>query len=155
MAKNLKKMISAILALVMCLCAMLPAFASESEIPEVTINLTPGENTTGSATNGNLVREVSATTSAIETIINDSYGELTAPQSVLKFNRNSTTNQKAQKAATELYTDNGHFTDPEAFTVTDAPKGYPFKFIGTGDYSGHYISVVRVVYERDEDGNAI
>lgn len=76
-------------------------------------------------------------------------------QPALKFDRNSTADQSAKKKTTELYTDNGHFHDPSSFTVTDAPDGYPWKYVGHGDYSGHYVSHVKVVYERDEAGNPI
>lgn len=163
MAKTFKKLAVWLLTISMLLGMVgIPAFAEEapaSKYPKVTVKLTPDETTKESATidvnSGKLTREVNAITSGIETDVKDSYGELTAPQSALKFDRNSSTDQKAQKIARELYTDTGHFADPKTITVTGAPEGYPFKYVGFGDYSGHYVSHVRVIFERDEEGNAI
>ena len=162
MKETSRKIFAGLLAFVMLLGMVnVPVFATETdaETPVVTVDLIPGETTDGSATiylaDGTVIRKVYATTSEIETVINDSYGEMTAPQPALKFDRNDTTDQAAQKVARELYTDNGHFADPSTITVTDAPAGYPFKYVGFGDYSGHYISHVRVVYKRDEAGKAI
>ncbi|MBR5537111.1 MAG: VWA domain-containing protein [Clostridia bacterium] len=159
MAKTLKKAVAMLLALCMALSLSVGIFAAETDVAEVTIALTPGKTTINSneitVDGGTLIRVVNATTGEIIVAINDSYGELTAPQSALKFDRNSSSNQKAQKVARELYTDDGHFTNPASVTVADAPEGYPFKYVGYGDYSGHYVSHVRVIYERDDDGNAL
>ena len=101
-------------------------------------------------------REVTATTSEVETVVRYNDAETVAGiQPALKFDRNSTADQSAKKKSTELYTDNGHFHDPATFTVTDAPEGYPWKYVGHGDYSGHYISHVKVIYDRDAGGNPI
>ena len=162
MAKTFKRVLSAFLALVMCASALsVGAFAAEptNPFPEVTVQLIPGEETSLTETKdiegGELSREVAVVASEIETVTKQTAGELTAVQSALKFDRGSTTDQAAKKKSTELYTDTGHFTDPSTVTVTGAPEGYPFKFVGNGDYSGHYISHVRVIYARDEAGNAI
>ena len=101
-------------------------------------------------------RKVTVTVSAVKTEVKYNETEnIIGVQSALKFDRNDTADQKAQKVARELYTDNGHFHDPSTFTVTDAPEGYPWKYVGHGDYSGHYVSHVRVIYARDEAGNAL
>ena len=155
MANTPRKFLAGLLAFVMLLGMVnVPVFADETDVaPVVIIDLTPGKTTNKSATipvtGGELTREVEATTSEVATVIKDSYGTLTAPQSALKFDRNSTADQTAQRKVRDLYTDNGHFTDPASVTVTGAPEGYPFKYIGTGDYSGHYVSHVRVVYNED------
>ncbi|MBE6892264.1 MAG: VWA domain-containing protein [Ruminococcaceae bacterium] len=101
-------------------------------------------------------REVTTSVTEVETTINHNALEnITGIQPALKFDRNDTADQTAKKKALELYTDNGHFHDPASFTVTDAPEGYPWKYVGHGDYSGHYVSHVKVIYERDELGNAL
>lgn len=163
MAKTCKQILSAILALVMCMSVLsVDAFAAEKTnnlLPEVTVQLIPGKENTKTEENviedGKLDREVKVTTSEIKTVTKQTVGELDAIQPALKFDRNDTTDQAAQKKARELYTDNGHFHDPDTITVTNAPEGYPFKYVGHGDYSGHYISHVKVIYARDEAGNAI
>ena len=163
MAKTFKRVLSGVLALIMCMSMLsVGAFAAETtynSFPDVTVKLTPGKDSDAAESSvndeGTLSREVKATTGEIETVTKQTAGEVTSVQSALKFDRNSTADQKAQKVARELYTDTGHFTDPSTVTVTGAPEGYPFKYVGNGDYSGHYISHVRVVYERDADGNAI
>ena len=161
MAKTMKRLLCAVLTLAMCMSILcVPAMAAEPiALPEVTVDLIPGkdsEKTVEDGVNGGTMsRTVTATTSKIETTTKQTAGELTAVQSALKFDRNSTADQKAQKVARELYTDNGHFHDPSTFTVTGAPEGYPFKYVGHGDYSGHYVSHVRVVYKKDAAGKAI
>jgi len=161
--KNLKKLSVLLLALVLVMNLMgVTAFAEESQpSPTVTVSLVPGTNTdnTGyageSVGDGEIVRKVTVSTSDVTTTYKQSVSEFKAIQPELKFDRNSTADQAAQKKARELYTDNGHFHDPSTFTVTDAPEGYPFKYVGHGDYSGHYISHVRVVYAKDEAGNVM
>ena len=160
MANTPKRFLAGLLSFVMLLGMVnVPVFAAETEVPVVTIDLIPGETTDGSATTdvtgGELTREVTATTSEIETTTKQTPGKMTAVQSALKFDRTSTADQKAQKVARELYTDTGHFADPSTITVTGAPAGYPFKYVGFGDYSGHYVSHVRVIYARDAAGNAL
>ena len=164
MAKTMKRLLCAVLTLAMCMSMLcVPAMAAEEpiELPEVTVALTPGKvegeavTETKDLDDGTLSRTVTTNTSKIETTTEQTAGALTAVQSALKFDRNSTADQKAQKVARELYTDTGHFTDPSTVTVTGAPAGYPFKYVGNGDYSGHYISHVRVIYARDAAGNAI
>ena len=101
-------------------------------------------------------RTVSVTVSEENTTVQENKSEaVSAPQSALKFDRSSTTDQTAQRKVRDLYTDNGHFTDPDSITVTGAPDGYPWQYVGTGDYSGHYVSHIRVIYDRDDDGNPI
>lgn len=56
------------------------------------------------------------------------------------------------RRSSRLYTDNGHFTDPSTITVTGAPEGFPFRYVGCGDYSGHYVSKLHIIYDRNEDG---
>ncbi|MBE6615340.1 MAG: hypothetical protein E7631_08555 [Ruminococcaceae bacterium] len=141
----------------------------DGDAPKVTVDLTPGKTTVEKVAtefglveeNGaydkysSAVREVKATTTEVA-VTNKviASGDLEAPQSVLKFDRNNSADQTVQRKVRDLYTDNGHFTDPDSVTVTGAPEGYPFQYIGTGDYSGHYVSHIRVIYERDEAGNA-
>ena len=164
MAKNLKRLCALVMALVMCgstlSIGVSAAETPENPTPAVTVQLVPGKDETSSSAkvdleNVTVTRDVKATTSDIIVTTKQTPGELTAVQSALKFDRNSTADQKAQKVARELYTDNGHFHDPSTFTVTDAPEGYPFKYVGHGDYSGHYVSHIKVIYERDAAGNAI
>ena len=161
MKKTLKKLAAGLLTFSLVPSMVtIPAFATENaNAPQITINLTPGAETSVSTVEeteqGTYSREVTATTSTIEIKKEQTTGEWKAPQSALKFDRNSTTDQTAQRKVRDLYTDNGHFTDPASVAVTDAPEGYPMKYIGSGDYSGHYVSHIRVVYERDEDGNAL
>ena len=129
--------------------------------PEVTVNVVTGsESTTVSkievssdATKTVVgVRDVTVKMSEVKVTVGDIvYSNFKAPQSALKFDRSSTADQAAQKKIRDLYTDTGHFTDPSSVTVTDAPAGYPFKYIGTGDYSGHYVSHIRVIYDRNDD----
>ncbi len=148
----------------------------DGDAPKVTVDLTPGKTTVEKVAtefglveeNGaydkysSAVREVKATTGKVEVTYDEQDEQdeqveepFTSVQSALKFDRNSTADQKAQKVARELYTDNGHFTDTSTVTVTGAPEGYPYKYVGNGDYSGHYMSHVKVIYERDEAGNAL
>ena len=164
MAKNLKRLCALVMALVMCgstlSIGVSAAETPENPTPAVTVQLVPGKDETSSSAkvdleNVTVTRDVKATTSDIIVTTKQTPGELTAVQSALKFDRNNTADQKAQKVARELYTDNGHFHDPSTFTVTDAPEGYPFKYVGHGDYSGHYVSHIKVIYERDAAGNAI
>ena len=163
MAKTFKRALSVFLALIMCVSTLSVGVSAaetpENPTPAVTVQLVPGAEKTGSAyvelDNGKVTRDVKATTSDIIVTTKQTPGELTAVQPALKFDRNNTADQSAKKKSMELYTDNGHFHDPATFTVTDAPEGYPFKYVGHGDYSGHYISHVRVVYKRDAAGNAL
>ncbi|MBQ5671127.1 MAG: Cys-Gln thioester bond-forming surface protein, partial [Oscillospiraceae bacterium] len=164
MARKARKVVAWMLVLVMLTGMMgitsFAADANDNPFPEVTVTLTPEKETTTTADKNledgsKLTRVVTANTSAVEVATKQTAGELEAIQPALKFDRNSTADQKAQMVARELYTDNGHFHDPSTFTVTDAPEGYPFKYVGHGDYSGHYVSHVKVVYARDEAGNAI
>ena len=105
----------------------------------ISVELTPGgESTTENRIDDEdglrtTIYKVTANTTEVEVTTKQTPGELTAIQPALKFDRNSTADQKAQKVARELYTDNGHFHDPSTFTVTDAPEGYPFKYVGHGD----------------------
>ncbi|MBR4933459.1 MAG: Cys-Gln thioester bond-forming surface protein, partial [Clostridia bacterium] len=138
--------------------------------PETNVDVIPGENTDrenvsteGIIKYGNSyvkisfpTRNVSVSASDIEVFVEQikTVGN-TAVQSALKFDRKSSADQKAQQKIRDLYTDNNHFTDHSTITVTGAPEGHPFKYIGYGDYSGHYVSHIRVVYERDEAGNAV
>ena len=161
MMKNLKKFSVLLLALILVMNLMgISAFAEESQpSPTVTIDLTPGESTeqvgyvSETVGSGEIVRKITAVTSDVETVTKQTMSEFKAPQSALKFDRNSTADQKAQKKATETYTDNGHFTDPSTVIVEGAPEGYPWKYVGNGDYSGHYMSHIRVIFDRDENGN--
>ncbi|MBQ1232375.1 MAG: Cys-Gln thioester bond-forming surface protein, partial [Clostridia bacterium] len=132
--------------------------------PDTTIDLVPGGNT--EITNGVVdyenaaktvvsVRKVTATMTAVQVDVTTLSNGVASVLPALKFDRNDTADQKQQKVDRELYTDNGHFHDPDTFVVTDAPAGYPFKYVGHGDYSGHYVSHIRVIYEKDEAGNAI
>ena len=138
--------------------------------PEVVAPITPGKPTQGVAgetteTVTNPDGSVTTTTTTDRTIDVETSEEkvtfitqgtdLDALQSELKFDPNNEQDQKDKKKETDLYTDTGHFTDPDSITVTGAPDDASFKFIGTGDYSGHYVSHILVIYERDEDGNPI
>ena len=149
----------------------------EETYPEVEVDLIPGETTTaegitgvteidnlngkGNANNTDtttvteIERTVTAETSDVETKVNELADDMEGLQPELKFDRDSKEDQAAKKKETELYTDNGHFNNPDDFTVTDSPEGYPFKYVGSADYSGHYVSKICVVYERDEAGNPI
>ena len=162
MAKNLKRLIVCMMVLSIMISMVVLPVAAEETTPagQAVVSLIPGGDPTTAKAEipleaGTLVREVTATTGEIVTESTQTIGELKAPQSALKFDRNSTADQKAQKVARELYTDTGHFTDPSSVTVAGAPEGYPFKYIGYGDYSGHYVSHIRVIFERDANGNAI
>ena len=130
MAKKSKKTLALLLSMLMLTNTMgiTASAATPTDTPEVTIRLTPGETTTDEITitdkKGTLTREVTATTGEIIVDTEDSYGEMKAPQSALKFDRNSSSDQTAQRKVRDLYTDNGHFTDPASITVTDAPEGY-------------------------------
>ena len=149
---------------------------SEKGQPDVTVDLIPGEKTEANTTTTTVTgdepegeddanydytvtveadRTVAAETSEIEVTVNKVESDLEALQSELKFDRNDKKDQAAAKKETDLYTDNGHFTDPESIIVTDAPDDAPFKFVGNGDYSGHYVSHIRVIYAKDENGNPI
>ena len=137
-------------------------------VPAVTIDLTPGASNKKQVISENVTTEKGDTYSKVSFAVRNVDSSMTeiaitsevvatdlkAPQSALKFDRNSSADQKIQQKARDLYTDTGHFTDPDSVTVTGAPEGYPYKYIGTGDYSGHYVSHIRVVYDRDENGNA-
>ena len=140
---------------------------SEPGQPVVVAPVVPGETTTATAgvtteTVTNADGSVTTTTTTDRTVITETSEEkvtvnagdttLNGLQSVQKFD---STNSAEQKKKTDLYTDTGHFTDTSSVTVTDAPDDYTYKYIGTGDYSGHYVSHIRVIYERDENGNAI
>ena len=122
----------------------------ETEDVEGEINSEEGQITT-TVTDRTLTTETSE-----ETVITDKVSaEMEGLKSELKFDRNDEKDQKEQYKNKELYTDNGHFADPDSITVTDAPEAYPYKYVGFGDYSGHYVSHIRVIYERDEAGNPI
>ena len=145
--------------------------------PELNVELVPGTTTdaaiTSSTTTGdtptgendknydytvtnNTERDVTATTSEVKVTVNKTdASEMTGLQSELKFDRDSSADQKAQQAIRDLYTDNSHFTDPDSITVSGAPEGYEFQYVGYGDYSGHYVSHIRVIYERNEDGSPV
>ena len=139
--------------------------------PEVVVPIVPGEPTQGTGgvvesepvtnpdgsvtTTTTTDRTVDVETSEEEVTFITQGSELDALQSELKFDRNDANDQAKQKKETETYTDNGHFTDPDSVTVTGAPDDASFKFVGTGDYSGHYVSHILVIYERDADGNPI
>ena len=133
MAKTFKRVLSGVLALIMCMSMLsVGAFAAETtynSFPDVTVKLTPGKESDAAESSvnddGTLSREVKATTGEIETVTKQTAGDLTSIQPALKFDRNSTADQAAQKKIRELYTDNGHFHDPSTFTVSDAPEGYP------------------------------
>ena len=157
MKRAFTKALSLFLVVIMLASNVLVGVSAEGTpaFPQVTIDLTPGEKTEAYADNAKVDRYVTATTGDIVTTSQQTASEFTSIQPALKFDRNDTADQAAQKKATELYTDNGHFHDTSTFTVTDAPEGYPFKYVGHGDYSGHYISHIRVVYKCDADGNAI
>ena len=102
MAKTMKKLAVWLLTISMLLGMVgIPAFAAEepaAKYPEVTVKLIPGETTNESADlevdGGKLTRKVGATTSeVVATSDQTPAGVLTAPQSALKFDRNSTTDQ--------------------------------------------------------------
>ena len=150
---------------------------SEKGQPEVTVDVVPGETTEGKAVTDTTVtgdqpegeddanydytetetidRTVTVETSDVTTTVNKVTTDLEGLQPELKFDRNDKKDQAAAKKETDLYTDNGHFDDPDTITVTDAPDDAPFKFVGNGDYSGHYVSHIRVIYAKDENGNPI
>ena len=160
MAKRMKKLVSALLVVCMLMSLMSTVvFAAEPQTePTVFVPLVPGEE--ASASNSvtedgvTTIRTVKVTVSELTTMINKIVGSnFTGPVSALKFDRNSSADQTAQRKIRDLYTDNGHFTDPSTITVTNAPAGYPFQYVGSGDYSGHYVSHIRVIYDRDEAGN--
>ena len=163
MNNTFKRVITVMLGIAICISTMfggvIPTAFADEITSEVTVVLIPGTESTASIAvsfdDGIAVRDIKAITSVVETVINSSYGELVALQSALKFDPNSKADQAAQKPIRELYTDPGHFSDPSQITVTGAPDGYGFKFVGDGDYSGHYVSHIRVIFERDEDGNAL
>ena len=139
--------------------------------PEVVVPIVPGEPTQGTSgvvesepvtnpdgsvtTTTTTDRTVDVETSEEEVTFITQGSELDALQPELKFDRNDANDQATQKKETETYTDNGHFTDPDSITVTGAPDDASFKFVGNGDYSGHYVSHILVIYERDADGNPI
>ena len=132
--------------------------------PEVTVDLVPGGDTDTSvsvkdhanaAKTVYAIRKVTAQMTEVEVDVSTLSNGVASILPALKFDRNDAADQKQQKIDRELYTDNGHFHDPDTFTVTDAPAGYPFKYVGHGDYSGHYVSHIRVVYKRDAAGNAL
>ncbi len=159
MAKTFKRCLASVMAT--CMVAgfvNLPTYAAERKLePNVTVMLMPGETTSAKEQLSNekqtVIKTVTAQTTAITTNVNNmSASGFSGTKPYLKFDRNDTANQKENKKIHELYTDNGHFHDTSAITVTDAPVGYPFQFVGYGDYSGHYVSKVRVIYERNEDG---
>ena len=143
----------------------------EAGQPEVVVPITPGQPTQGTAgvdesapvtnpdgsvtTTTTTDRTVDVETSEEKVTFITQGSNLEALQSELKYDPNDEADQKAKKKETDLYTDNGHFTDPDSIAVTDAPDDASFKFIGTGDYSGHYVSHILVIYERDEAGNPI
>ena len=158
-AKKFKRCLASVMAA--CMVAgfvNLPAYAAERKLePSVTVMLMPGETTSAKEQLSNdkqtVIKTVTAQTSAIATNVNNMFASgFNGNKPYLKFDRNNTANQKENKKIYELYTDNGHFHDTSAITVTGAPAGYPFQFVGYGDYSGHYVSKVRVIYDRNEDG---
>ncbi len=159
MKKAFVKLTSVLLALALCLSIGATAVfaAEETETPKITVEMIPGKTTSAlediSGTGFDGFRLVTVETSPLTTLVNHvSSSGFNGPKPYLKFDRNDTADQKKQQVIHELYTDNGHFHDPSTITVTDAPEGYPFQFVGYGDYSGHYVSKVRVIYERNEDG---
>ena len=161
MAKKMKKVLAMFLAVLMLSGTMLmatPAVAAEAD-SEYTIALIPGKTTSAKRKvndeNGSTTYTITAETSDITVDAKQTAADFVGPQSALKFDRNDSADQTAQRKVRDLYTDNGHFTDPDTITVTDAPEGYPFQYVGTGDYSGHYVSHMRVIYERDEAGNPV
>ena len=160
MAKRLKKMLALILAAATCFSMVTVGVQAKepAEDPLYSVELVPGKETSAKREvkdeTGTYTYRITAETSDVETTTQQTASELVSPQSVLKFDRNSSADQTAQRKVRDLYTDNGHFSDPDSFTVTGAPEGYPFQYVGTGDYSGHYISYVRVVYDRDSEDNA-
>ena len=144
--------------------------------PAVSVDLVPGQTSEGTASSttvsGDLPsgeedgiydyttttvtdRKVTANTTSVETVINKTGGDVSGVQSALKFDRNNSEDQKQQKKDREIYTDNGHFDNPSKITVTGSPEQYPYQYVGSGDYSGHYVSHIRVIYERDDEGNPI
>ena len=161
--KRMKKVLAFVLATSLVFGTMGTAsFATEegsTALPECTVSLIPGESTDAensmAAGDGIINRILKAETTEINTIVNKQKTSLEGPQSALKFDRSSSADQKEQSLSRELYADNAHFDDPDSITVENAPEGYPFQFVGYGDYSAHGISKVQVIYERDETGNAI
>ena len=168
MAKKMKKLLALVLAVTTCFSmVVVPAHAASTEVTEYTVNLVPGTTTTNdqvvSDSTGKTTYTITATTDEVEVTTKQTIGEFVTPKSALKFDRNSSADQKAQQKIRDLYTDNGHFADPEAVVVPEGgPEGYPFYYgadansidYNNGDYSGHYVSHIRVIYERDEETGA-
>ena len=114
MAKNLKRLIVCMMVISIMISMVVLPVAAEETTPagQAVVSLIPGGDPTTAKAEipleaGTLVREVTATTGEIVTESTQTVGELKAPQSALKFDRNSTADQKAQKVARELYTDTG------------------------------------------------
>ena len=160
MAKKFKKLLALTLAVATCLSMVaVPAQAEGSAYtPEYTVKLVPGKTTTAkdvvSDSTGKTTYEIKAVTSEVDVTTKQTIGEFKSPQPALKFDRNSTADQKVQQVLRDLYTDNGHFSDPAAVVVPEGgPEGYPFHYSeADGDYSGHYVSHIRVIYDREENG---
>ena len=159
MKKVFTKLTCVLLALTLCLSIGATAVfaADETESTGITVDLIPGKNTSAmeyiNSTDFDGFRLVTVSASEIATVINRvSASGFNGPKPYLKFDRNDTADQKKQQVIHELYTDNGHFTDPSTITVTGAPEGFPFQYVGYGDYSGHYVSKLHIVYDRNEDG---
>ena len=136
----------------------------EADAPDTTVDLVPGKeissteekvSSENAAKTVIAVRKVTVTMTEVEVSSKITSSGVTSVIPELKFDRNDTADQKQQKVDRELYTDNDHFHDPSTIIVTGAPEGYPFKYVGSGDYSGHYVSHIRVYYERDAAGNPI
>ena len=144
--------------------------------PKVAVVLIPGKTTEGKASNSVVIgdkpngeedtdydyttiivtdRKVTANTTGVETVVNKTGGTMSGVQSALKFDRNDTADQKQQKKDREIYADNGHFDDQSTITVSGAPDDYPYEYVGSGDYSGHYVSHIRIIYERDENDKPV
>lgn len=43
----------------------------------------------------------------------------------------------------------------DSITVSGAPEGYPYQYIGRADYSSMYTNVIYVEYDRDDNGRAL
>lgn len=131
--------------------------------PNVTVPLVPSEETSSSSTTtittGDLPsgtndpsydytittttdRTVTADTSEVEITITENSSELTGISPVQDANKQ------------ELYL--GNFDDPNSVSVSgEAPDGFDYQFVGSGDYSKQYVSRIFVTYAKDDTGNVM
>ena len=145
----------------------------EAGQPEVSVTLEPGKSHSGTATEttteGDTTttvtdRTVTTETSEIKTTVNESNSGNVEDQEIklegltpvydvidgVKQDKGGMFDNQFNSGL------NNKYADPAKWTGANAmPEDADLRFLGTGEHTTYYASLVYVVYEKDENGNAI